>query len=63
MCLSALFDKSDLVANTESVLEEQGAAKALECALAHDADTVTEHVSLVHVMCRQNDNSVLLVRL
>ena len=60
---AALFDKSDLIANTEAVFEEKRAAKALEGTLAHDANTVTEHISFIHIMGRQDDDSILLVGL
>ena len=58
---SSLLDECNLVADTETVLEEERAAEALHRALAHDADTVTKHVRLVHIMSSQDDDSVLLV--
>ena len=60
---SSLLDEGDLVADTEAILEEKRAAEALKSTLAHDSNTITEHVGLVHVMRRQHNNSVLLVRL
>jgi len=56
-----LLHEGDSVAETETVLEEEGRAEALECALAHDTDTVAEHVSLIHIMRGQNDDAILLV--
>ena len=63
MRLSALLHEGQLVACAKAILQEERAAKALECTLAHDADTVTEHVSLVHVMSGQDDDPVLLIAL
>lgn len=36
----ALFDESNLVADTEAILEEERATDALECTLAHDTNAV-----------------------
>lgn len=63
MCFAALFDKGDLVTNTEAVLEEKRGTETLHSSLAHDADSVTEHICLVHVMGSQDNDSVFLVRL
>lgn len=60
---SSLLDEGYLVADTEAILEEERAAEALKSTLTHDSNTIAEHVGLVHVMCRQHNNSVLLVRL
>ena len=59
----SLLDESDLVANSETILEEEGTAEALHRALAHNSYTVAKHVCFVHIMSRQNDNSVLFVGL
>lgn len=61
--LSSLLDEGDLVANTEAVLEEERAAKALKSTLAHDSNTVTKHIGFVHIVSRQHNNSVFFVRL
>ena len=58
---SSLLDECNLVADTETVLEEKRAAEALHRAFAHDANTVAKHVCFVHVMSSENDDSVLLV--
>ena len=60
---AALFDKSDLIANTEAVFEEKRSTETLHSSLAHDADSVTEHICLVHVMGSQDDDSIFLVGL
>ena len=61
--LSSHLNERDLVANAEAILQEEGTADALEGALAHDSDAVTEDISLVHVMCGKNDNSIFFVAL
>ena len=63
MRLSALFNESDAIADAETILEEERATYALQLALHHDADAVAQHVSLVHVMCRQDDDAVFFVGL
>jgi hypothetical protein len=63
LCLRLRDHEGDLVADTEAVLEEEGAADALKGALAHNADAVTEDISLIHVMGSENNNSVFLVAL
>ena len=63
MYLSSLLDESDSVANAEAVLEEQGAADALKGTLAHDSDTVTEDIGLVHIVRGQHNDPVLLIAL
>ena len=63
MGLSALLDESDAIADAEAILEEERATNALQLALHHDADAVAQHVSLVHVVCRQDDDAVFLVGL
>lgn len=59
----SLFHESDLVTKTETVLKEKRAAYALYSTLAHDANTITQNICLVHVMCGEDNNSVFLVRL
>ncbi len=61
--LSTFLHKGQFVASAESVLQEEGAAQALQSSLAHDADSVTKHVCFVHVMGRQYDDSVFSVAL
>lgn len=61
--LFTLLDESDPIAESEAILEKEGRSQALQRALAHDSNPITEHVRLVHVMGRQNDDSVLLVGL
>ena len=60
---TSLLNESNFKADTEAVLEEERATEALHRALAHNADTVTEHISFVHIMSSQNDYSVFLVGL
>ena len=59
---SSFLHESDPVSQSEAILEEERAAQALHSTLDHDTDTIAEHVCFVHVMCSQNDDSVLLVR-
>ena len=61
MSLSPLLHHGNLVPNSEAVLEEEGATDALQGALAHDADTVTEDISFIHVMSRQDNDSINFV--
>jgi len=57
-----LLDEGQLVASTKAVLQEERATDALKSAFAHDSNSVTKHISFVHVMSCQNYNSILLVR-
>ena len=63
MTLTSLFDKRQLVSNSKSVLQEKRTSDTLKRALAHDSDPVTKHVSLVHVVSRQDNDPVFLVAL
>ena len=60
---SSLLNERDLVAKAEAILQEEGAANALESTLAHDTDSVAEDISLVHVMCGEDDDSIFFVAL
>jgi len=57
-CLFLLFDDRKLEACRESVFQEQRAAQAFELALDHDANTVTEDISFVHIVRRQKDDLI-----
>ena len=59
----SLLDEGDLVANTEAILEEERAAQALKGTLAHNSNTVSEHVGFVHIVSSQDNDSVFFVRL
>ena len=61
VALSSLLHKSNTVPDTETVLQKERAANALDLALNHDANSVTKNVSLVHVVSRQNDDAVFFV--
>ena len=61
VCLFTLFNEGNPIAESKAILEEERGPQALQRALAHDANPVTEHVRFVHVMGRQDDNSVFLV--
>ena len=56
-----LLDHGQFVPGAEAVLEEQGTSEATNFTLGHDADTVTQDISLVHVMCREDDDPVVTV--
>lgn len=58
---TAFLRERKVVANAESLLEEQGSSQADNFALIHDAYSVTEHIGFVHVMGRKNDNSAISV--
>jgi len=58
-----LFDKSDAVADSKTIFEEERAANAFHLALHHDADSVAKHVCLVHIMSRKNNYAILFVGL
>ena len=60
---SALLDKCDAIADAEAILQEERATNALHLALHHYANAVAQHVSLVHVVCSQDDDAVFLVGL
>ena len=45
-----------MIADAEPFLEEQRGAEALEHALGHDGLAVSQDVSLVHEVCRQQDH-------
>ena len=61
--VAIFLDQGKLVSSTEAVLQEEGAAQAHELAFGHDSDSVSEHISLVHVMRGENDDPVPLVAL
>jgi len=52
------FDKCQLEAITIPFLQEEGAAEANDFALSHDADSVSKHISFVHVVGRQHDDPI-----
>jgi len=56
-----VLNHGQFVASAEAVLEEEGRTKAHELTLGHDSDSVAEHVSLVHVMRGQDNNSISTV--
>ena len=51
----------EIIPDSVALFEEKTGAKANELTLRHDADSVTEHVSLVHIMCCQNDDPIVAV--
>mmetsp|Transcript_30511 Transcript_30511/g.37570 ORF Transcript_30511/g.37570 Transcript_30511/m.37570 type:complete len:243 (-) Transcript_30511:2382-3110(-) len=55
------FLKREIVAHSVALFQEKRGAKADELSLGHDADSVAKHVRLVHVMCRQNYNSIVAI--
>lgn len=55
------FDHSQLVASTESFLEEQARTKTLQLAVCHDRNPISQDVRLVHVVCGQDDDPVVSV--
>ena len=63
MGLSALLDERDAIADAEAILEEERATNALQLTLHHDTDAVAQHISLVHVVRRQDDDAIFLVGL
>ena len=50
-----------VIANTVVVLEEHWRAAAFDIPMGHYPDSVAEHVGLVHVVGREDDNPVLAV--
>lgn len=56
-----LLDKSDVVPNTELVLQVMPTSAANESSAGHDADPVAQVISLVHEVSGQQDDSVGLV--
>ena len=60
LCFEFLYH-GQLVACSITVFEEEGAAEAEYLAIGHDTNTVTQNISFIHVMCSQNDDSVVLV--
>ena len=60
---SALLYEGELVTETKAILKEQRATKALHGSVAHYVNTVTEHISFIHMVSREEDGSVFLVLL
>ena len=56
-----LLNHGQLVACSVTVLEEEGATETEYLAIGHDTNTVTQNISFIHVVCRKNDDSVVLV--
>ena len=54
--------KGQVVSDTVALLEEERCSETDELTLGHDADAVAKYVSLIHVVGRQNDDSVVAVR-
>ena len=61
MRLTSLFDEGDSIANTKTILEEEGAAEALKVAVEQDTDTVSEHIRFVHKVSGKYDDLVFLL--
>ena len=61
MTLPSFLDKGQFIPDTKTVLQEEGTSQALERALAHDPDPVTQDVCLVHVVSSQQNDPVLSV--
>ena len=59
--LFILLDHGQLVAGTVAVLEEQRASETLDAALVHDSDAVTQNISFIHIVRRQDNDSVASV--
>jgi hypothetical protein len=53
------LDHGKIVAYAVLVLEEHGAAAALDLALRHDRDAVAQQVCLVHEVRREDDDAAL----
>ena len=58
-CVS--LDHGQLVAGTIAILEEERASKAFNAALAHDCDSISKYIGLIHVVRRQQNNSIVSV--
>ena len=58
-----LLGKHQIVPDTKTILEKERRATTLDVAFSHDADPVTEDVSLIHVMSREDDYATLLILL
>ena len=63
ICITALFAKPDLTTCTESLLQEIGGTNTDKTTIHHNTDAITKNLSLIHVMCGDNDYSFLLISL
>ena len=61
--LLVLLHEGYLIAEAKAVLQEERAPDALQLPLDHDANTIAENVSLIHVVRREDDNAILFVGL
>ena len=57
----SFLEHGHIVSNAISLLQEHGASEADKAPSCHDADAVTEDVSLVHVVSGQQNYAILLV--
>ncbi len=46
-----------VISSTKLCLEEEWRSTAAQLALGNDCNAVTEEISLIHVMCGQNDGA------
>mmetsp|Transcript_13334 Transcript_13334/g.23721 ORF Transcript_13334/g.23721 Transcript_13334/m.23721 type:complete len:281 (-) Transcript_13334:196-1038(-) len=58
---SVALNHCDLIANAVLGFEKKRRSAALQFSICHDSNAVTKNISFVHVMCGQDDASVLFV--
>ena len=56
--LGAGLEHGEVVAAAELLLQEEGRAEAGNFPLDHDADSVAEDISFVHIMCGQQNDPI-----
>ena len=55
------FLQSQVVANTVPFLQKQTGTETDQLPLSHDSNPIAKHVGLIHVMRRQDDNSIVAI--